>query len=53
MSRTMAFHAAKEPVYHDNTNCKTGQAIPEEKRLKGNLGKPLCKECAELNSRGQ
>lgn len=53
MPRTMAFHTAKEPVYHDNTSCKTGQAIPEEKRLKGNLGKPLCKECAVLNSQGK
>ena len=53
MPRTFPFHAAAEPVYHDNSACKTGEKIPPEKRLKGNEGKPLCKECAVLNSEGK
>ena len=53
MPKTVPFHAAADKVYHDNSACQTGQQIPREKRLKGNEGKPLCKECDNLNSLGK
>ncbi|MEX2244839.1 MAG: hypothetical protein WD716_13460 [Fimbriimonadaceae bacterium] len=53
MPRMYPFHAVKDPVYHDNDQCQAGQAVPEERRLRGNSGKPLCKECAALNSQGK
>ena len=53
MPKVIPFHAAADPVYHDNSACKAGQAVPVPKRLKGNEGKPLCKECAELDKIGK
>ncbi len=53
MPKVFPFHSARDPVYHDNDQCKAGQAIPPERRLTGNEGKPLCKECAELDQLGK
>jgi formylmethanofuran dehydrogenase subunit E len=53
MPKVFPFHAAADPVYHDNDQCKKGQEVPLERRLKGNEGKPLCKECAELDQLGK
>lgn len=56
MSKTSPWHSAKESdpkVYHDNTNCKTGNNIEKENIRQGTGGRPLCKECAELNAKGK
>jgi hypothetical protein len=47
------FHSAREPVYHDNDQCEAAKQVPEERRLKGNEGKPLCKECEKLDAEGK
>lgn len=36
--------------YHNNTRCGPGSEIPEHKRESGTGNKPLCKDCAKLNS---
>ncbi|MCH8978075.1 MAG: hypothetical protein IH945_02385 [Armatimonadetes bacterium] len=53
MPKHMPWHAAKEPVHHNNTLCEEGKKIEPAHRLPGTVGKPLCKECETLNSQGK
>lgn len=39
--------------HHNNTNCNTGNNIEKENVRTGTGGKPLCAECAKLNSQGR
>jgi hypothetical protein len=51
MPRTNPWHSAKQPKYHNNTNCNTGNNIERENIRRGTGGKALCHECADLNQR--
>lgn len=42
------WHSIKQVVYHNDTNCNTGNNIERENLRSGTGGKPLCKECARL-----
>ena len=42
------WHSIKQTVYHNNTDCNTGNNIEAENLRQGTGGKPLCKECADL-----
>lgn len=53
MPQTYPWHSAKAPVYHNNTECNTGNNIEVENRQDGDGGKSLCEECAELNGQGR
>jgi hypothetical protein len=53
MPRTTPWHSVKQPHHHNNTNCNTGNNIERENLRSGTGGKPLCKECADLNARGK
>ncbi len=53
MPKHMPWHSAKEPVYHNNTECEEGNKIEPAHRLQGTEGKPLCKECESLNTEGK
>jgi hypothetical protein len=46
--RKSPWHSVKQVVYHDNTECNTGNNIERENLRSGTGGKPLCKECARL-----
>lgn len=35
-------------VYHNNTDCNTGNNIEKENVRPGTGGRPLCSECARL-----
>lgn len=51
MAKTSPWHSKlpNDPyVYHNNTDCNTGNNIEEENRAEGTDGRPLCKECAGL-----
>jgi len=43
------WHSVNSNVYHNNTNCNTGNNIEVEYRKPGKGGNRLCKECARLN----
>lgn len=52
MARVDPWHSVKpnDPrVYHNNTNCNTGNNIERENRRSGTDGRPLCAECARLS----
>ena len=53
MPTVSAFHSVKEPHHHNNSKCGPGSEIPKHNRLPGTGGKPLCKDCADLNARGE
>jgi hypothetical protein len=53
MPTRSAWHSIKQSVHHDNTSCNTGNNIESENRREGTGGKPLCKECADLNKQGK
>lgn len=36
-------------VYHNNSDCKTGDSIERKKHSPGKAGRRLCKECRRLN----
>ena len=42
------WHSAKGSVYHDNTDCNTGNNIEAENRREGTGGLPKCDECKGL-----
>jgi hypothetical protein len=48
-----AWNSIKQSVHHKNTECNTGNNIERENLRSGNGGKPLCKECADLNRAGR
>ncbi len=49
MPQTSPYHSTKQDVYHNNTNCNTGNNIEREDLRSGTGGKRLCQECARLN----
>jgi hypothetical protein len=53
MPKTTAWHSVKEEHHHDNTKCGPGSEIPQHNRVPGTGGKPLCKDCAKLDSEGK
>jgi hypothetical protein len=53
MPQTYAWHSVRQPVYHNNTACHTGNNIERENLRAGTGGKPLCKMCALLNAQGR
>jgi len=53
MPKVPAFHSVKENHHHDNSKCGPGSEIPPANRVAGTGGKPLCKDCAKLNSEGK
>lgn len=42
-----------ETVYHDNTSCSEGDGIEKDHHRHGTDNRPLCKQCARLNSVGR
>jgi hypothetical protein len=54
MPTTSPWHWERDKEkYHNNTRCGPGGQIPPQHRLAGTGGKPLCKDCAKLNSDGK
>lgn len=55
MSQVAPFHSKDERPerYHNNSRCGPGSEIPSHKRVPGTGNKPLCKDCAKLNSEGK
>jgi hypothetical protein len=53
MPKTSPWHSIKQQVYHNNTNCNTGNNIEVENRRSGTGRKRLCSECAKLNKQGK
>jgi hypothetical protein len=53
MPKTSPWNSKKSPVYHNNTECNTGNNIEHENVRSGTGGKRICKECDQLNRRGQ
>ena len=49
MPLTSAWHSVNSNVYHNNTQCTTGNNIESKYRKSGKGGKKLCAECAGLN----
>lgn len=48
-----AWNSKKENHYHNNSKCGPGSEIPPHNHEAGTGGKPLCKDCAKLNSEGK
>jgi hypothetical protein len=46
------WHSTNSDVYHNNSNCQTGNSMNPENVQQGTGGKPLCEECERLNSAG-
>jgi hypothetical protein len=44
------WHSVNSDVYHNNPSCQTGNSIDPENVRQGTGDKPLCGECARLNS---
>jgi hypothetical protein len=53
MPHVPAFHSVKEAHHHNNSRCGPGSEIPAHNRVAGTGNKPLCKDCAKLNSEGK
>lgn len=54
MPKKSPWHSIKKddrPVYHNNTNCNTGNNIEKENVRQGTGGHPLCDECVEWNKK--
>lgn len=41
-------HPTDPDVYHDHSDCRSGQQIPPANRRHGMNGKPRCKHCQNL-----
>jgi hypothetical protein len=53
MPTVAPFHSKKEGWHHNNSKCGPGSEIPPGNRESGTGGKPLCHDCAKLNSEGK
>ena len=51
MAVVSPWNSIKRKVYHNNTNCNTGNNIEPESRRSGMDGKRLCEECEALASK--
>lgn len=49
MAKKSPWHSIKADVYHNNTNCNTGNNIERENIRLGTGGKRLCNECSRLS----
>ena len=47
------WHSVKENIYHNNSECNTGNNIETENHRTGTGDKRLCDECARLNREGK
>ena len=43
----------KNAVHHHNTSCKAGKNVEKNHRRYGTDNRPLCKQCARLDSIGR
>lgn len=50
MAKKSPWYSTKGGVYHNNTDCNTGNNIENENRRNGTGGKKICKECQRLNA---
>jgi len=48
MAQVDPFYSVKQFVYHDNSDCNTGNNIETENRRSGTGGHPRCSESARL-----
>jgi hypothetical protein len=53
MTTTYPWNSVKENHHHNNNRCGPGSEIPAHNRQSGTGGKPLCRDCASLNSQGK
>ena len=53
MAQVSPWHAINSDVYHDCTNCNTGNNIETENKKSGTGGKSRCNECKELSNKGK
>jgi hypothetical protein len=53
MPKIAPFHTHRHPDHHDNSQCGPGSEVPKEHRISGTGGKPLCKDCAKLDTEGK
>jgi hypothetical protein len=53
MPKLFPWHSVKSGVHHNNTACTTGNNIEIINLRSGTGGKPLCKDCADLNRAGK
>lgn len=53
MTKTIAWHAEKDMVYHDNNKCEVAYVIQATKRVKGTADRPQCPQCEKLNLEGK
>jgi hypothetical protein len=53
MPQVSPWNSVKENHYHNNTRCGPGSEIPAHNRSSGTGGKPLCRDCRDLNSAGK
>lgn len=49
MAKKAPWHSTLQDVYHDNTECNTGNNIERENLQSGKGGKRRCRECARLS----
>jgi len=49
MTKTIAWHAEKDSVYHDNNQCHQAAEIPATKRRLGTADLPHCTHCEKLD----
>ena len=49
MSKKLPWNADESDVYHNNTDCNTGNNIEDENLNRGAGGKRLCKECKRFH----
>ncbi|MFA5306928.1 MAG: hypothetical protein WC365_05780 [Candidatus Babeliales bacterium] len=47
------WYSIKADVYHDNTNCNTGNNIEKENLRQGTGNRKHCDECARWTSQGK
>ena len=45
------WHSTKSNVYHDDTDCKTGNNIELKNRSEGKGGNRKCSECQDIRAR--
>jgi hypothetical protein len=53
MPYTPPFNSVKENHHHNNSRCGPGSEIPARNRVEGTGGKPLYKDCKQLNDEGK
>lgn len=49
--RVSAYHSSNpsDPdVYHDHSNCPSGQQIPAANKVSGSGGNPRCRHCVSM-----